>query len=76
MQYKQNHDIDKYTECFNEQVLNQLNIHFVLDDLLRLSQGKDVCLICYEKPEDFCHRHLVAKWFNEHGIPCEEYKFN
>lgn len=31
-----------------------------------------IVLICYEKPEDFCHRHLVADWFNENGIKCEE----
>lgn len=29
-------------------------------------------LLCYEKPEQFCHRHLVAHWFNEFGYKCEE----
>ena len=23
-----------------------------------------IALICYEKPEDFCHRHLVAEWLS------------
>ena len=22
-------------------------------------------LLCYEKPSDFCHRHLVADWINK-----------
>lgn len=35
-----------------------------------------IALICYEKPSDFCHRHLIADWFNKNGILCEEYNFN
>ena len=78
MKWKENHDNDYYIKCFNEQVLNNLNITEVLSDLsdMVLNLGKtDVCLICYEKPEDFCHRHLVADWFIKNGIKCEEYKF-
>lgn len=33
-----------------------------------------VVLICYEKPTDFCHRHLVSDWFNRNGIVCIEWK--
>ena len=29
-------------------------------------------LVCFEK-EGFCHRHLVAEWFNNNGIECEEW---
>lgn len=29
---------------------------------------------CYELPEEFCHRHLLAKLFNIHGYKCEEIK--
>lgn len=36
--------------------------------------GKDICLICYEKPNDFCHRHLVADWFRENGYEAVEFK--
>ena len=75
MEYKQNHDINQYTKCYYDEVLYYLNPYKVLLDLTRLSKGKDVCLICYEKPENFCHRHLVAKWLNKNDIPCEEYKF-
>lgn len=32
-----------------------------------------IALICYEKPTDFCHRHLVADWFNKNKILCEEW---
>jgi SAM-dependent methyltransferase len=33
-----------------------------------------IALICYEKPSDFCHRHLVADWLNENGIECKEWE--
>jgi hypothetical protein len=23
--------------------------------------------MCFEKPEQFCHRHLFAKWLNQFG---------
>lgn len=33
-----------------------------------------IALICYEKPSDFCHRHLVSDWLNESPIiRCEEW---
>jgi uncharacterized protein (DUF488 family) len=36
----------------------------------------NIALVCYEKPTDFCHRHLVADWLKEHGYECEEFKYN
>lgn len=33
-----------------------------------------VALICYEKPEDFCHRHLVADWLTSGGFCCTEWQ--
>lgn len=40
------------------------------------SPDVNVILLCYEKPDSFCHRHLVADWFRENGIECEEYTFS
>lgn len=31
-----------------------------------------IVFLCYEKPNDFCHRHLYAKWLNENNIKCTE----
>jgi hypothetical protein len=39
-----------------------------VSELMKLSDNKDICLLCYEIPGMFCHRHLVAKWFTEHGF--------
>lgn len=36
--------------------------------------NKDILLCCYEKPEDFCHRHILAEWFTFNGYNCEELK--
>ena len=30
------------------------------------------CLLCYEESEEFCHRHLVAKWLRDFGYEVKE----
>ena len=73
-EWKKNHDNDFYIEHFNAEVLDNLVAKNVYEDLNKLSDGKDCVLICYEKSEDFCHRHLVADWLNQKlGINVEEY---
>lgn len=74
MKWKANHNNDYYIKCYNEQVLAPLDLNIVINDFE--SVGENVALLCYEKPGDFCHRHLVSKWLIEHGILCEEYDFN
>ena len=27
--------------------------------------NEEVTLLCWEKPDQFCHRNLVAKWFKD-----------
>lgn len=80
MEWEKSHDNDYYIKCYNEQVLDKLDPRSVYTDLWHLCDPTmltepTICLICYEKPSDFCHRHLVAKWLTENGCPCEEYKF-
>ena len=33
-----------------------------------------VALVCYEIPEDFCHRHIDRAWFTKYGVSCEEFR--
>lgn len=73
MDWKRNNDNDYYIKCYNEEVLNQLTVNNVIKDLKSLVGNKSIALICYEKPFDFCHRHLVAKWFTENGVNCREW---
>jgi hypothetical protein len=36
--------------------------------------GDNVILLCYEKPGDFCHRHIVADWLESNfGMRVDEY---
>lgn len=46
----------------------------VLEQMNPNSDTHDVVLVCYEGPEKFCHRHLVAEWFNANGIECREWE--
>ena len=74
MKWKQDHDNDYYIEHFHSEVLDLLNINDVIMQLYTLSGDKDIALVCYEKPTDFCHRHLVAEWIKEVGLlKCEEW---
>lgn len=35
--------------------------------------GENAILLCYEKPSDFCHRHIVAWWMEQElGTPVLE----
>lgn len=61
-----------YIERYLETVLNNLNPSAVSSELKRIG-GSDICLLCYETKEKFCHRNIVSKWFNEHNIPSVEY---
>lgn len=37
-----------------------------------LDNGVNVTLLCYEKSEDFCHRHILAEIFDEAGYNIKE----
>jgi hypothetical protein len=71
-------DQEKYIERFNNTTLLKLKQQEVYDELAvignrELIGATDICLLCYEKPDDFCHRHLIAKWFAKAGIDVVEY---
>lgn len=78
-EWKKNHDNEYYIKCFNEQVLGNLNAVDVILDLSKMIYSfnigeSDICLVCYEKPDDFCHRHIVSDWLNKNGFQCKEWK--
>ncbi len=65
---------EEYIESYQKYVLDKLDAKEIIKNLELLTQGKDVALCCYEKPEDFCHRHLLAEWLTkETGIEIKEY---
>lgn len=76
MDWKRTHDNDAYIARYNKEVLSRLSASQVMIDLRSL-RGKDygdIALVCYEKPSDFCHRHLVAQWLSDNGFRCTEWE--
>ena len=66
--YKEDHDSVFYTIQYKKEVLDVLDPKKVFEEL-----GENSVLLCWEKPSDFCHRHLVADWFKEKlGIEVKE----
>lgn len=59
-------NVDAYKNCYKVFVLDNLNVHEVAKEL----NGK--VLLCFEKSDAFCHRHIVAEWFKSNGYECEE----
>lgn len=57
---------DYYIAEYQKQVLSLLNPKIVLYELEKMtSKSEMVVLLCYEKPKDFCHRHIVADWITK-----------
>lgn len=55
-------DEEEYVKQYMKLVLKPLSPQETYDDIVN-TYGNDVVLLCYEKPTDFCHRHIVASWF-------------
>ncbi|RLI53634.1 MAG: hypothetical protein DRO87_11325 [Candidatus Thorarchaeota archaeon] len=64
-EYKRTGDESLYTRVYFETILNKFNQYKVITDILLLALEPNVALICFEKPGDFCHRHLIAQWLNQ-----------
>ena len=63
-------DKERYKQRYENEVLCAYRFHpeYLIDSLAYFSSvegNKDVALLCYERPEDFCHRHILADWLNE-----------
>lgn len=53
-------DEEEYTRRYRAEVLSKLDPATVRADL-----GEDAVLLCWENSGAFCHRRLVAEWFEE-----------
>lgn len=89
IEWKRNHNNEYYIKYYQNEILNKLNIVNVLTELQILLPDKikqkmespfynnlnyHIALICYEKPSNFCHRYLVAKWLNQNNYYCKEWE--
>lgn len=55
--------------------LKTVNWGEVIEKLFQISDkydGSDLVLCCYEKPDDFCHRHILAEFLTKQGMEVEE----
>jgi hypothetical protein len=48
-----------------EDILKSLKPDNVIRQIEQMSGGRDVALLCFEKPGEFCHRHMLADWLNK-----------
>lgn len=65
-EYKQRGDHNRYALRYKIEVLAKLDrarVYYRLNTIMR-NNKKDVILLCYEKPNEFCHRHLIAEWLD------------
>lgn len=73
-EWKSNYDAVRYRQRFFKEILSKRRPEQVYHDLYTLAgETTDFAMICYEKPNDFCHRHLVAEWLSSYGYPCQEW---
>lgn len=78
--YKKNNNINEYIKKYNEDILSKYNSK----DIIHLIENKTglknimnnpnihIALCCYEKPTDFCHRHLLADFLEKGNIIIQE----
>ncbi|MDO8640243.1 MAG: hypothetical protein Q7R33_01755 [Nitrosarchaeum sp.] len=58
--YKEDGDVEFYKIQYQKEVLDKLDPKTVFMEL-----GDNAVILCWEAPDKFCHRHLVAKWLSE-----------
>lgn len=63
---------EKYVYQYYTRVLHNLDPAVVVKELSEFYHSDTFTLLCFEKPSDFCHRHLVADWLIASGYSVEE----
>ena len=54
----------RYGEKYGLTVLNMLDPACILSKIKEFACDSNAYLLCYEAFEKFCHRHMLAAWFN------------
>lgn len=81
-EWRAKHDRELYTQRFNKEVLATATQAQCLSFLSSKAEcpriwedpHNHIVLLCYEKPSDFCHRHLVTEWLRKVGVKCKEWE--
>lgn len=65
---------EEYVKLYDG-ILRRLGAQNILNEINSIARGRNVALLCYEKPGDFCHRHLLADFLNkELGLNIREFE--
>lgn len=56
---------EEYRLRYERLVLDKLDPLSTYNSIVE-KYGNDIVLLCFEKPGDFCHRRIVAEWFETH----------
>ena len=72
--YKEDGDEEKYIKRYKSDVLSKWTPKGLYKYFEDLVAGEDIAFVCYESPERFCHRHVIAEWLKEAGFEVEEWK--
>ena len=60
-------DLPTYTRLYRQQLETRSpSILLHLEQICKQAAGKDIILLCYEKPGHFCHRRILADWLEKH----------
>ena len=60
-----------YIEQYYEKILSKINVEELLKD------EKDPILLCYEKGQQFCHRHVLAEYIEmTYGVKVRDIKID
>jgi uncharacterized protein YeaO (DUF488 family) len=65
-------DEKQYVLRFKNEILENRDLKTIIESY---GKDKDIVLLCYEKPEDFCHRQIVSEALDEIGYDVYEYGY-
>ncbi len=61
------------SDLYERDVLGKLRQETIMQEIMRLSGGKDAAILCFERDPAQCHRSLVARWLRKAGYEITEY---
>lgn len=64
---------EEYESRYRAQISNMKDIHALFEIMAKRAKGRDILLLCYEKKNAFCHRHILSDIiFESYGYRIEE----
>ena len=58
--YKNGLSAEKYEIRYREQINKLIDIYSFFQIMAKQAKGRNILLLCYEKKNAFCHRHILS----------------